>query len=117
LKLSHQKIIGENTGKNRSNHSPMLSIGNQSLTDLQSFLNKNHFTKIGIIVDENSQKFCLPILHSSFVIRHSSILTISSGEDHKNLSTCENIWQQLTDLNFDRRSLIINLGGGVIGDM
>lgn len=95
----------------------MLSIGKQSLKDLNTFLNKNHFSKIGIIVDENSQKFCLPILQSSIVSRQSSILTIPSGEHHKNLTTCENIWRQLTDLYFDRRSLIINLGGGVIGDM
>ncbi|MCH8317693.1 MAG: 3-dehydroquinate synthase, partial [Bacteroidetes bacterium] len=93
----------------------MLSIGKQSLKDLNAFLNKNHFTKIGIIVDENSKKFCLPIIQSK--IPKHYLITIPSGEHHKNLTTCETIWQQLTDLHFDKRSLIINLGGGVIGDM
>ncbi|MEE3037164.1 MAG: 3-dehydroquinate synthase family protein, partial [Bacteroidota bacterium] len=31
--------------------------------------------------------------------------------------TCQSIWQELTTHKFDRYSLLINLGGGVIGDM
>ncbi|HOU47323.1 MAG TPA: 3-dehydroquinate synthase, partial [Chitinophagales bacterium] len=45
------------------------------------------------------------------------IIQTQSGEENKNLMTCENIWQQLIQKNFDRKALIINLGGGVIGDM
>ena len=39
------------------------------------------------------------------------------GEEHKNLTTCSKVWESLTNLNFDRNSLIINLGGGVICDL
>ncbi|MGC4023496.1 MAG: 3-dehydroquinate synthase [Cyclobacteriaceae bacterium] len=44
-------------------------------------------------------------------------IEVQAGEEHKNLETCKLIWQNLTDLNFDRHSLLIVLGGGVLGDM
>mgnify|MGYP003324163997 CR=1 FL=1 len=49
--------------------------------------------------------------------QNSIIIEIKSGEKNKNISTCNLIWEQLTINNFDRKSLLINLGGGVIGDM
>jgi 3-dehydroquinate synthase len=33
------------------------------------------------------------------------------------LGTCQQIWQALTDAAYDRKGLLVNLGGGVIGDM
>ena len=33
------------------------------------------------------------------------------------MATCEIIWQQLIENNADRKTLFVNLGGGVIGDM
>lgn len=46
-----------------------------------------------------------------------TIIETKSGEVHKNLETCETIWQQLIERNADRKAVVINLGGGVIGDM
>jgi len=40
-----------------------------------------------------------------------------AGEKNKNLDTCQDIWTWMTENDFDRQSLIINLGGGVTGDM
>ena len=45
------------------------------------------------------------------------IIEIRSGEENKNLSTCSLIWKELSKHKFDRSSLLINLGGGVIGDI
>jgi 3-dehydroquinate synthase len=42
---------------------------------------------------------------------------VQSGEEHKTLQTCEYIWQRMTELHLDRWSVLVNLGGGVIGDM
>lgn len=42
---------------------------------------------------------------------------MQAGEVHKTLQTCETIWKKLTDSNADRNALLINLGGGVIGDL
>ncbi|GAB3320553.1 hypothetical protein GCM10027299_13920 [Larkinella ripae] len=33
------------------------------------------------------------------------------------MASCETVWQALTDAHFDRHALVIDLGGGVIGDL
>jgi len=45
------------------------------------------------------------------------LVTIPSGETNKLLATCETIWEAMTDAELDRHALVINIGGGVIGDM
>ena len=41
---------------------------------------------------------------------------ISDGETYKNISTACSIYEHLLNGNFDRHSIIIALGGGVVGD-
>lgn len=69
--------------------------------------------KIAILVDENTKEHCLPRIQISYDL----LIEISSGEIYKNLNTCCQIWNDLTRHAFTRSSLLINLGGGVIGDM
>jgi len=40
-----------------------------------------------------------------------------AGEESKNIMTCREVWQQLADNLADRNALILNLGGGVVGDL
>jgi len=93
----------------QANNYPIV-IGENSLTSF-SFID---YSQIAILVDENTKRDCfskLPKLDNSIIIE------IKSGEENKNINTCNFIWKQLTKYNFDRNSLLINLGGGVIGDM
>lgn len=69
--------------------------------------------KIGLLVDENTKEHCLSRLHQ----KPDLLIEVKSGELHKNLDTCNHIWRELTSASFTRKSLLINLGGGVIGDM
>lgn len=46
-----------------------------------------------------------------------SIIIIPEGEDAKTLSEVESIYQQLLELNCDRSTLLVALGGGVVGDV
>ena len=74
----------------------------------------SEYSRVAILVDENTKRDCLNKLPKA---DNSIIIEIKSGEENKNISTCNFIWQELTNHNFDRNSLLINLGGGVIGDM
>lgn len=82
---------------------------------LDEFLQKKTPSRVAVLVDENTQRDCLPIVQEQ--LTDSFVILIPSGEDNKTLETCQMIWDQLTNANFDRKSLFINLGGGVIGDM
>ncbi len=79
-----------------------------------SKLDISNYSQVAILVDENTKRDCLSKLPQ---IENALIIEIKSGEEYKNISTCNLIWEQLTINNFDRNSLLINLGGGVIGDM
>lgn len=81
---------------------------------LQQFLGKHSYTAIAVLVDENTEEHCLPHLTD---LEEYCLIRIKSGEANKTLSTCEQIWQAMTEASMDRQSLLINLGGGVIGDM
>jgi len=85
-------------------------IGKNSLSKLDI----SNYSKVAILVDENTKRDCL---HKLPKIENALIIEIKSGEEFKDISTCNFIWEQLTINNFDRNSLLINLGGGVIGDM
>jgi 3-dehydroquinate synthase len=45
------------------------------------------------------------------------IIEMAAGELHKNISTCTRLWESLSELEADRKSLLINLGGGVVTDL
>ena len=85
---------------------------------LNSFIFSSKPSTIFILVDENTKENCLPILLEELKIQQSvEIVAIKSGEENKNLDTCSQVWKALTDLGADRKSLLINLGGGVITDL
>ncbi len=85
---------------------------------LQSYLKENFHSKIFILVDENTKKNCLPLFLGQIeAAKDFLVLEIKAGEEHKNLETCSFIWNRLTELGGDRKSLLINLGGGVITDI
>jgi 3-dehydroquinate synthase len=89
-------------------------IGKESLVHF----NFSDYSTLAILVDENTKKHCLPLLLTQLPsLSNSLIIEIQSGEENKNLSACSLIWEELSKHNFDRNSLLINLGGGVIGDM
>jgi len=83
---------------------------------LATFFAQNEYSHIAILVDEFTNKYCLPIIQDLLPTNFTKIL-IKSGEHHKNLATCERVWDRMTQASMDRHSLMVNLGGGVIGDL
>ncbi len=83
---------------------------------LLQYLDHHTYTKIAILCDENTNDYCLykirDVLPSDLYF-----IQIKSGERHKTIQTCVHIWSELVKHRFTRHDLLINLGGGVIGDM
>ncbi|MDX2302450.1 MAG: 3-dehydroquinate synthase [Microscillaceae bacterium] len=90
-------------------------LADNQLAELQEIIAQKDFTKIALLVDENTHRYCYPLIRD-FLPKHQ-IIEIPSGEEHKNLQTCTHIWEEMTKAGLDRKSLLINLGGGVVGDM
>lgn len=85
---------------------------------LNELIAKKSYSSIFIIVDEHTNEYCLskflPSIETEITIE---IIEIEAGEEIKNITTCVEIWSILSDFGADRKSLIINLGGGVITDI
>ena len=85
------------------------------IPDLQAFLAGKKYSQLALLVDENTQKLCHPIIQEALP-EHFTI-RVKSGENHKTLETSALIWQAMTDHAMDRHSALVVLGGGVLGDM
>lgn len=90
-------------------------ISEQPTQSLSQFLGSKRYSKIFVLTDEFTVKDCYPVLQSALPA-HTSC-TIKSGEENKTLTTCSAIWQAMTDAQLDRHSVVIIIGGGVLGDM
>jgi 3-dehydroquinate synthase len=73
-------------------------------------------SKVFVLVDNYTEQYCLHSILEDLP-ESSTIINIEPGEQHKNIDTCQFIWHSLLNNNADRQSLVVNLGGGVIGDM
>lgn len=85
---------------------------------LNTHLSKTNYSIIFILVDENTHDDCLPQFMAQISGNYRfEIIEIASGEINKTIETCVGVWEALSELGADRKSLIINLGGGVLTDL
>lgn len=84
-------------------------------SDLKEFLQQKSYSKTAVLTDEHTGKHCYPRLKDVLPVHEK--IEIPSGEEHKNIATCEAIWEKMTDWEMDRHSVLIIVGGGVLGDM
>ncbi len=84
---------------------------------LKEKINSDKFSSIFVLVDENTDKLCLQIFKERSQIKNFDKILIKSGEQNKNIETCIYVWDQLNLKKADRKSLLINLGGGVLTDL
>ena len=83
---------------------------------LAEILRARQFSKLVVLTDSNTHQFCLPLVQE--VVPPTTVfISVPAGEQHKTLETCSIIWGQMTEAVLDRQALVINRGGGVIGDM
>lgn len=73
--------------------------------------------KIFLVTEDNCEKYCFPLLQNVPGIENLKSVVVSSGEENKNLSTVEKIWLFLSQNGADRKSLVVNLGGGMLTDL
>ena len=72
-----------------------------------------------IVTDENVAKCHLSTIASSLQAAgyESKSVAIPAGEAYKNLETVSLLWKSFLENGLDRKSTVIALGGGVIGDL
>lgn len=108
-----QKIVIRH-GQNLSNEYKVL-IGSNILNEFASLYDFNKYSKILIVSDKNIAPLLLARLQGALPV--SAAVILAAGEPAKHTESVAKIWQALQTEGCDRKSLVINLGGGVIGDI
>ena len=81
-------------------------------------LKKIHFdTKVAIVTNPKVAGLHLAYLLSFISAKELYIITVSDGEEYKNQQSIDNVLESLFNHRFNRKSMLIAFGGGVIGDM
>lgn len=97
-----------------------IHVGNDAIERLKKLLIQPIYkkSKFFILVDQNTIKYCLPQLIAQVkVLKTAEIIEVESGEHNKNIDVCVELWKTLGEYNANRKSVLVNLGGGVISDM
>ncbi|MFS4481917.1 3-dehydroquinate synthase [Hyunsoonleella sp. 2307UL5-6] len=96
----------------------IIHFNNVCYPKLNTHIKEHNFSKIFILVDSNTHECCLPYFMSNLEYKGSiEIIEIEAGEIHKTIDTCVGVWNTLSELDGDRKSLLINIGGGVVTDL
>lgn len=71
-----------------------------------------------VITDSNTKSEVLPRLSAlSTSVRNAEVIECKAGDINKNLDALSEIWSRLNESGATRKSMVINVGGGMITDM
>ncbi len=93
-----------------------IHIGAGLLERLGEYIRISDFSRIVVITDSNVERHYLPRVRGALQ-QDLCTIVLKPGEHTKNIHTVIHIWEQMAAYACDRKSVVINLGGGVIGDM
>ncbi|HHT9152085.1 MAG TPA: 3-dehydroquinate synthase [Candidatus Hypogeohydataceae bacterium YC40] len=114
LKTKDMKTIKVKLGARSYN----IFIASGLLKELGRLLgNYGNFTKVLILTDKNIEKFYGPIVAENLSTYKPKVVALEPGEGQKNLSTVESLYHKFLEHGIDRKSLIVAVGGGVVGDI
>lgn len=96
-------------------------IGSGLIDNICDYFDFSAYSSVFIITDTNVADLYLEKTWDS-IVRVNPGAKIESfafdeGEENKNLETVNEIYEELAEQGFDRKGLIVNLGGGVTTDM
>lgn len=86
-----------------------LIFTNEPKAELTRILKALEADKIFVVADRNT---C-----GLLEVDGAQLIVVEPGDEHKTLKTAEKIWSALVDGGATRRSVVVNLGGGMITDL
>lgn len=85
--------------------------------ELKKIVQKYPVGKVFLLTEQTAAQFCLPVIEP--VVHELNIpkVIIPSGEENKTIQSVGMVWDFLSNNGADRKSLLINLGGGMLTDL
>ena len=85
--------------------------------ELGKILSRYAEDKIFLVTEQTCDQLCIPLISKTPGFSNFKKVVIPSGEENKKLSSVEKIWLFLSQNGADRKSLVVNLGGGMLTDL
>ncbi|NLT03221.1 MAG: 3-dehydroquinate synthase [Bacteroidales bacterium] len=70
-----------------------------------------------ICCDSTTATTCLPLISGFDCLRDARQVTIPAGDDHKSVESLSLLWRFFSQEGATRRSVLINVGGGMVSDL
>lgn len=109
-----QKITVKQDAPDQADYT--INIGSGTLEKIGSLYDFERYYKLFIVTDENVEPLLLEKLKAALPSEADSIV-LPVGEKQKNIDNVQKVWSALHASGCDRKTLLINLGGGVVGDI
>lgn len=84
---------------------------------LNEVLGEMEFNRAFVLTDVNTSHFVAPKFDESLNRHNACNITIKAGDVNKNVESLTHVWKQLGEQGGTRRSILINLGGGMVTDL
>jgi 3-dehydroquinate synthase len=101
----------------RSSEKCNITIENGILSRLPTSVFSNTSSMAIISDDVVSRLYAHRVIECLSKIAKTSLITFRHGEKSKNLDACSKLASQMSEVGLDRKSLVVALGGGVVGDL
>ena len=71
-----------------------------------------------VMADTNTARVALPqLLQLCDSLQEAKVITVDAGDEAKNIEAATRAWEALIDGGATRKSLLVNVGGGVVTDL
>ena len=87
---------------------------NEVNTTLKTFIEGGDYNLVMVLVDNNTRQLVLPHIAC---LSNAHVIEMPSGDEGKNIDSLMSVWRQMEHCGATRRSLLVNLGGGVVTDL
>ena len=90
-------------------------LASQDLGEMLSNLDLSSYSSIFILTDQNVAKYYLTEVEKA--LNSSQSIIVTPSELSKSIDCVSSVSQKLLEAQADRHSLLVNLGGGMVGDL
>jgi len=97
--------------------SDRLIFTDQLEKDLQRVLSGYDPSQVFLLCDTNTTACCLPTIQHFACLQQATFITIAAGDQHKNVEQITTVWTVLSQQGGTRKSILVNLGGGMVTDL
>ena len=92
-------------------------IARQLEAELSAAIEACRPDRLMVLVDETTQRLCLPLVAGYDCMRGAQVITIGAGDTNKTLDSLVHVWSELQRMGATRHSLLVSLGGGMVTDL